>query len=69
MVDERGRPLLHQHKKCGHLFDPVLVCSECNVPLVAKEVLTLPGPGAAEKPAEPASLERSGEKRKTSRSR
>ena len=28
MVDERGRPLLHQHKNCGKLFDPVMVCSD-----------------------------------------
>jgi DNA-binding HxlR family transcriptional regulator len=23
MVDERGRPLLHQHKNCGKMFDPL----------------------------------------------
>jgi DNA-binding HxlR family transcriptional regulator len=23
MVDSRGRPMLHQHKNCGHMFDPV----------------------------------------------
>jgi DNA-binding HxlR family transcriptional regulator len=36
MVDERGRPLIHVHKSCGKQFDPVMVCSECNEPLVAK---------------------------------
>src|SRR5918912_1577243 len=46
MVDERGRPLLHQHRKCGKDFDPVMVCSECGEPLLAKEVHTHPGPGA-----------------------
>ena len=46
MVDERGRPLLHEHRKCGKIFDPVMVCSECGEPLHAKEVQTLPGPGA-----------------------
>lgn len=46
MVDERGRPLLHRHKACGHMFDPVMVCSECGEPVAAKEVLTHPGPGA-----------------------
>jgi len=46
MVDERGRPLLHNHRKCGKIFDPVMVCSECGEPLHAKEVHTLPGPGA-----------------------
>ena len=46
MVDERGRPLLHEHRKCGKLFDPVMVCSECREPLAAREVVTRPGPGA-----------------------
>jgi DNA-binding HxlR family transcriptional regulator len=46
MVDERGRPLLHQHKTCGKSFDPVMVCSECNQPLNAREVHTHAGPGA-----------------------
>jgi DNA-binding HxlR family transcriptional regulator len=50
MVDERGRPLLHQHKTCGKFFDPVMVCSECGEPLRAKEVITHKGPGA--RPAE-----------------
>lgn len=47
MVDERGRPLLHEHKQCGHTFDPVLICSECKEPLIAKEVHTHAGPGAS----------------------
>ena len=54
MVDERGRPLLHEHRKCGKIFDPVMVCSECGEPLLAKEVHTHPGPGArptSERPA------------------
>src|SRR2546430_14139699 len=46
MGDERGRPLLHEHRKCGKDFDPVMVCSECREPLLAKEVITRPGPGA-----------------------
>ena len=46
MVDERGRPLLHQHKSCGKDFDPVMICSECGEPLNAKQVHTHPGPGA-----------------------
>jgi DNA-binding HxlR family transcriptional regulator len=33
MVDSRGRPMLHEHKKCGKLFDPVMVCSECGEPV------------------------------------
>ncbi|MGY8667125.1 helix-turn-helix domain-containing protein [Bradyrhizobium sp. UFLA05-109] len=47
MVDERGRPMLHQHKSCGKMFDPVLVCSECGEPIIAKEVHVHAGPGAA----------------------
>ncbi len=46
MADERGRPLLHQHKLCGRFFDPGMVCSECREPLQAKEVSVHPGPGA-----------------------
>lgn len=47
MVDERGRPLLHRHKTCGKHFDPLMVCSECNEALRAREVETEVGPGAA----------------------
>ena len=54
MVDERGRPLLHEHRNCGKLFDPVMVCSECGEPLSAKEVTTRPGPGARPAPAKKA---------------
>jgi DNA-binding HxlR family transcriptional regulator len=46
MVDERGRPVLHEHKVCGKTFDPVMVCSQCRVPLAPKEVHVHPGPGA-----------------------
>jgi DNA-binding HxlR family transcriptional regulator len=46
MVDERGRPLLHEHHSCGKMFDPVMVCSECGEPLKAKEVHVHSGPGA-----------------------
>ena len=56
MADERGRPLLHQHKTCGKLFDPVMVCSECGKPLHAREVVTHPVPeaGAKARTKEPA---------------
>lgn len=43
--DERGRPLLHEHKICGKLFDPVMVCSECGEPLHAKQAHVHAGPG------------------------
>ncbi|OAF18962.1 winged helix-turn-helix transcriptional regulator [Bradyrhizobium neotropicale] len=52
MVDERGRPLLHEHKNCGKMFDPVMVCSECGEPIIAKEVHVHAGPGAATGTAE-----------------
>ena len=52
MADERGRPVLHEHKKCGKLFDPVMVCSECREPLFAREVVTRPGPGAQRRAGE-----------------
>ena len=46
MVDERGRPVIHEHKNCGKIFDPVMVCSECGEPLHAKQVHVHSGPGA-----------------------
>ena len=53
MGDERGRPLLHTHKGCGHDFDPVMICSECGERITARDVHTHPGPGA-----DPADVER-----------
>lgn len=50
MVDSRGRPLLHEHKHCGKMFDPLMVCSECGEPIRAKEVHVHAGPGASKKP-------------------
>ena len=46
MAGKKGRPLLHQHLKCNHEFDPVMVCSECQELLEPREVRTAPGPGA-----------------------
>jgi len=40
-----GAPLLYQHRACGHVMHPVMVCSACSEPLVATEVVPLPGPG------------------------
>lgn len=50
MADIRGRPMLHEHKPCGHLFDPVMTCSVCGEPLAARDVLTHDGPGLAPAP-------------------
>lgn len=41
----RGRPALHRHKRCGHLFDVVTICSECGEPLDPRQVAVEPGPG------------------------
>jgi DNA-binding HxlR family transcriptional regulator len=46
MVDQRGRPVLHEHRMCGKTFDPVMVCSQCHAPLAPKEVQVRPGPGS-----------------------
>lgn len=46
MAGEGGRPLLHRHDGCGHLFDPVTVCSECKAALLPKEIAVERGPGA-----------------------
>ncbi len=46
MAGKSGRPLLHRHTGCGHLFDPVAVCSHCRAPVTAKEVTVERGPGA-----------------------
>jgi DNA-binding HxlR family transcriptional regulator len=46
MLDERGRPVLHEHRRCGKRFDPIMVCSECRAPLSPQEVRVHPGPGA-----------------------
>ena len=48
MVDERGRPRLHEHKTCGKTFDPVMTCSECGKALSPREVHVHLGPGAHE---------------------
>jgi DNA-binding HxlR family transcriptional regulator len=48
MIDERGRPVIHRHKACGHFFDPVLACSECGAPITARDVEVHIGPGAGD---------------------
>ena len=46
MAGKKGRPLLHTHDLCGKDFDPVMVCSECGEPLMARQVHVRPGPDA-----------------------
>lgn len=38
MAGAEGPPILHRHKPCGHVFAPVVTCSECHEPLDAREV-------------------------------
>ena len=53
MLDERGRPVLHEHQGCGKMFDPVMVCSECHAPLAPREIRVHAGPGARRHPTAP----------------
>jgi DNA-binding HxlR family transcriptional regulator len=46
----KGRPVLHQHLACQHVFDPVMTCSVCGEALTARDVQVLPGPGGGETP-------------------
>jgi DNA-binding HxlR family transcriptional regulator len=41
-----GPPMLFRHRDCGHVFDPVVICSECGEPIDPRAVEVLPGPGA-----------------------
>lgn len=43
-----GPPLQIVHNRCGQVAEAVLVCSACGEPLGAREVIAVPGPGAAE---------------------
>lgn len=40
-----GPPVRLRHEECGELVEPVVVCSHCQLPLVADAVKALPGPG------------------------
>lgn len=46
LAGRKGRPLLHEHIGCGHVFDPVTACSECGEAIEPRQVKVLPGPGA-----------------------
>jgi len=50
-VGKAGRPMLHRHLGCGHLFDPVLTCSECGELLDPRQVRVTSGPGAGKRPS------------------
>ena len=38
LAGEAGPPVSRRHKACGHLFDPVVTCSECGDVVAAREV-------------------------------
>lgn len=44
MTDERGVPLVHIHKTCGHRMAPVTTCSECGEEVTARDVRVEVGP-------------------------
>ena len=48
LAGREGRPLLHRHESCGHVFDPVMTCSQCGEAVKPRDVRVLPGPGAAD---------------------
>lgn len=43
--DGKGAPLVYHHKNCGKAFTPVVCCSECEEPVVSREVIAAIGPG------------------------
>lgn len=45
MADERGAPLVHIHKGCGHRMAPVTTCSHCAEPISARDVRVEVGDG------------------------
>lgn len=48
MSGKAGRPVLHRHLTCGHVFDPVMTCSECGEAVAPREVQVLVGPGGVD---------------------
>ncbi len=45
MADQRGAPIQHIHKACGHVMHPVTVCSECAEPVSARDIRVEAGAG------------------------
>ena len=48
LTDKKGRPVLHRHRACQHIFDPVMTCSECGEIVYPREIEVLNGPGATD---------------------
>ncbi|MEX1666487.1 winged helix-turn-helix transcriptional regulator [Zhongshania arctica] len=38
MSDERGAPIVHVHKSCGHQIHPITSCPECGEAITAKDI-------------------------------
>lgn len=47
----QGAPLEFVHRRCGHKYHPLMVCSECREPIDPHEVMPVPGPGLRRKAA------------------
>ena len=48
----KGPPIVLRHQPCGHIADPVLVCSDCREEITARNITPEPGPGfRTEEPA------------------
>lgn len=45
MVDDRGAPIVHVHRGCGEVMQPVTVCSECGEPVSARDIRVEIGSG------------------------
>ncbi|MEH6671773.1 winged helix-turn-helix transcriptional regulator [Halopseudomonas sp.] len=59
MADQRGAPVVHVHKGCGKVMEPVTVCSECGERVGARDVEVRLGTGWADAGVLPArSVER-----------
>lgn len=43
MAGADGPPILHRHKTCDHVFEPVMTCSQCQEPLDARQVDLMSG--------------------------
>ena len=58
MVDARGRPMLHEHKACGKMFDPVMVARNAANRLWPKPFTCIPAPARARRRQSPAMASR-----------
>lgn len=51
MGEDKGALIEYTHTECGHVFHPVVACSECGEEIKAKNVLVSTGPGLLAEPA------------------